>query len=124
MHEGYNRFTIFLKTFERANNFKYELENNDNKYYRFLVFIYNINKPEKEPIIYSLINRAIKVLQISHSALLDYIFNNYIYKSNFILSFELIALKTFGKYTIKLAEDNQLRKHVIVYNQVNEVVAE
>jgi len=42
--EGYNRFTVFLKTFfscflvflfscflERANNLKYELEDNDNK---------------------------------------------------------------------------------------------
>ncbi len=74
--------------------------------------------------IYSSINRAIKALQISHSALLDYIFNNHIYKSNFILSFEPIALETFGKYTIKPAGDNQLRKHVTVYNQVNEVVAE
>jgi len=56
--------------------------------------------------IYSSINRAIWMLQISHSTLLDYIFNNYIYKSNFILSFEPIDLETFDQYTIKLAGDN------------------
>ena len=74
--------------------------------------------------IYSSINKAIKVLEISHSAFLDYIFNNYIYKSKFILSFEPIALETFSKYTIKLAGDNKLKKYITAYNQVNEVVIE
>lgn len=74
--------------------------------------------------VYSSINRAIKALQISHNSLLDYIFNNYIYKSKFILSFEPIDKEKFNKYTIKPTGDNQLRKHITVYNIDNEAVAE
>ena len=75
-----------------ANNFKYEdppgIEDVDNKYCCFLVFVYDINSPDKDPRVYSSINRALKGLQISYGTLLDYINNNYLYKSNFILSFE------------------------------------
>nr|YP_009568489.1 hypothetical protein [Drechslerella brochopaga]QBL02569.1 hypothetical protein [Drechslerella brochopaga] len=35
--EGYNRLYVFLQTFKKANNLKYELEDIDNKYYCFLV---------------------------------------------------------------------------------------
>ena len=38
-----------------------------------------------------------KGLQISHSTLLDHINNNYLYKSNFILSFEPIDAVTVRK---------------------------
>nr|QID02911.1 hypothetical protein [Orbilia oligospora] len=60
--EGYNRLYVFLQTFKKANNLKYELEDIDNKYYCFLVFMYDINSPYKDPIIYSSINRALKGL--------------------------------------------------------------
>lgn len=72
--------------------------------------MYDLNLPNKDPIIYSSINRALKGLQISHSTLLDHINNNYIYKSNFILSFEPIVADTQlkEKYTVKPASDNQL----------------
>lgn len=99
----------------------------DNKYYCFLVFVYDINLPYKEPIIYSSINKALKGLQISYSTLLNHIFNNYIFKSNFILSFEPKFKDAFGKYCFvdydhKPSGDNQLRKHITVYNKDNEIV--
>jgi GIY-YIG catalytic domain-containing protein len=122
--EGYNRLYVFLQTFKTANNLKFEDEDIDNRYYCFLVFVYEFNSPDKEPVIYSSINRALKGLQISYSTLLDHIDNYYIYKSNFILSFEPIAAYTFEKYTEKPVADNQLRKHIIVYNLDNEIVAE
>lgn len=124
--EGYNRLYVFLKTFKTANNLKYEFEDVDNRYYCFLVFVYDINSPDKDPIVYSSINRALKGLQISYSVLLDHIYNNYLYKSNFILSFESLVADDFeaGKYQEKPAGDSQLRKHIIVYNQDNEVVTE
>ena len=126
--EGYNRLYVFLKTFKTANNLKYEFEDVDNRYYCFLVFVYDINSPDKDPIVYSSINRALKGLQISYSVLLDHIYNNYLYKSNFILSFESLVADDFeaGKYQEKplAAGDSQLRKHIIVYNQDNEVVTE
>lgn len=122
--EGYNRLYVFLKTFKTANNLKYEFENIDNKYSCFLVFMYDINSPDKDPIIYSSINRALKGLQISYSILLDYINNNYLYKSNYILSFEPLFADSFKKYKERPVGDNQLRKHIMVYNQDNEVVAE
>jgi hypothetical protein len=122
--EGYNRLNVFLQTFKAANKLKFELEDIDNKYYCFLVFAYNTNSPDKDPIIYSSINRALKGLQISHSTLLDHINNNYLYKSNIILSFEPLFTDNFAKYLDKPAMDNQLRKYITVYTQDNEVVTE
>ena len=122
--EGYNRLNVFLQTFKTAKNLKFEDQDIDNRYYCFLVFLYDINSPNKNPIIYSSMKRAIKGLQISYSTLLDLIENKYIYKSNFILSFEPIGVDTFGEYAEKLAFDNQLRKHITVYNLDNEIVAE
>lgn len=122
--EGYNRLHVFLQIFKTANNLKFEEQDIDNKFYCFLVFVYDINSPNKEPIIYSSINRALKGLQISHSTLLSYIDNHYIYKSEFILSFEPILTDDFEKYTEKPIGDNQLRKHITVYNLDNEIVTE
>lgn len=122
--EGYNRLNVFLQAFKIANNLKYEFDDIDNQYYCFLVFVYDINLPDKDPIVYSSINRALKGLQISYSTLLDYINNNYIYKSNFILSFEPIVADVFAKYGEKPVGDNQMRKYITVYNQDNEVVTE
>ena len=122
--EGHNRFLVFLKIFQLANNLKYEVEDMDNKNYCMLVFVYNNNLPNEDPIVYSSINRALKGLQISYSVLLDYINNKYIYKSNLILSFEPLVANSFSDYQEKPAGDNQLRKYVIVFNQDNEVVFE
>ena len=128
--EGYNRIEVFLKTLKIAKGLDYKPEDEGNKYYLLLVFVYDITTPNKRPIVYSSINRALKGLQISHSTLLDYINNKYIFvsskeqRSNLILSFEPLLEEDFSEYQEKLAGDSQLRKHVIVYNQDNEVVAE
>ena len=111
---GYNRFNVFLQTFKTANNLKFEDEDIDNRYYCFLVFVYDINLPHKDPVIYSSINKALKGLKLSYSTLLDYINNFYVYKSNFILSFEPIAADKFKNYTVKPVYDNQVRKHIII----------
>jgi hypothetical protein len=122
--KGYNRLHVFLQLFKTANNLKFEEQDIDNKYYCFLVFVYNINSPNEEPVIYSSINRALKGLQISHSTLLSYVNNHYIYKSEYILSFEPVITDDFEKYTEKPIGDNQLRKHIAVYNLDNEIVTE
>lgn len=122
--EEYNRINVFLKTFKLANGLDYRPEDADNKYYCFLVFVYDITSPHERPIVYSSINRALKGLQISHSTLLDYINNKYIFNSKFVLSFESLVEEDFAEYRVKPAGDSQLRKHVIVYNQDNEIVAE
>lgn len=96
----------------------------DNKIYCILVFVYDKNLPNKDPIIYSSIHKALKGLQISYSVLLDYINNKYIYLSNLILSFEPLIEDSFSDYQEKPVGDNQLRKHVIVFNKDNEVVFE
>lgn len=122
--EEYNRINVFLKTFKLANGLDYTPEDADNKYYCFLVFVYDITSPRERPIVYSSINRALKGLQISHSTLLDYINNKYIFNSKFVLSFESLVEEDFAEYRVKPAGDSQLRKHVTVYNQDNEIVAE
>ena len=122
--EDYNRLNVFLKTFKIANSLNYTSEDIDNKYSCFLVFVYDINSPDKYPIVYSSINRALKSLQISYNSLLNYINNKYLYKSNLILSFEPLFVDNFSEYKEKPRGDNQLRKHIIVYNQDNEVVIE
>jgi hypothetical protein len=58
--KGYNRLNVFLQTFKTANNLKFEQQDIDNRYYCFLVFVYDIYSPNKEPVIYSSINRALK----------------------------------------------------------------
>lgn len=122
--EGFERFSVFLKLFKTANNIKFEQEDLGNKYYCFLVFVYDITSPNKNPMVYSSINRALKGLQISHSSLLDYINNNYLLKSKFIISFEPIGADDFKNYIEKPIGDSQLRKHITVYNLDNEIVTE
>ena len=65
-----------------------------------------------------------KGLQISHSALLNHINNKYLYNSSLILSFEPLLVDNFFEYQEKPAGDNQLRKHIVVYNQSNEIIIE
>lgn len=138
--EGYNRFAVFLKTLKTANSLTYTSEDLDSKYYCFLIFAYDVNSasPDKDPIVYSSINKALKGLQISHSTLLNYISNKYLYKSSIILSFEPLPprsrpmvsdlgrriVENFSEYQEKPAGDNQLRKHIVVYNRDNEVIME
>lgn len=122
--KGYKRFVIFLKTFMTANNLKYEIEDLDSKYCCFLVFVYEKNLSNKNPIVYSSINRAMKGLQISYSTLFEYINNKYIYKSNLILSFEPLLPDSFLEYQDKPESNNLLRKNIIVINQDNEPLFE
>jgi hypothetical protein len=122
--EGFERLSVFLQVFKTVDNIKFELEDLGNKYYCFLVFIYDITSPDKNPIVYSSINRALKGLQISHSNLLDHINNNYLFKSKFIISFEPIDADDLTNYIEKPVGDSQLRKHITVYNLDNEIVTE
>jgi NUMOD1 domain len=122
--EGYNRLNVFFRTFKIANSLDYKIEDAESKYYCFLVFVYDINSPDKQPIVYSSINRALKGLQISHSTLLNHINNKYIFKSSLIISFESILAEDFIEYQEKSVGDNKLRKHIIVYNQDNEPMME
>jgi len=122
--EGFERLSVFLQVFKTVDNIKFELEDLGNKYYCFLVFIYDIHSPDKNPIVYSSINRALKGLQISHSNLLDHINNNYLFKSKFIISFEPIDADDLTNYIEKPVGDSQLRKHITVYNLDNEIVTE
>jgi hypothetical protein len=122
--KGYNRLQVFLQIFKIANYLKFEEQDIDNRYYCFLVFVYHINSPNKKLVIYSSINKALKGLQISYGTLLSYVNNNYIYQSNYILSFEPLTKDDFNKYTEKPIGDNQLRKHIVVYNLDNEIVTE
>jgi NUMOD1 domain len=122
--QGHNRLLVFLKTFKIANGLNYSIEDMDNKYYCFLVFVYDINLPNKEPMVYSSINKAILGLQISHGTLLNYINNKYLYKSSLIISFESLIVEDFIEYQEKPVGDSQIRKHIIVYNDDNEIVEE
>ena len=122
--EGYARLAVFLKTFKTANSLNYTPEDIDNKYYCFLVFVYDVNWPDKDPIVYSSINRALKGLQISHSTLLNYVNNKYLFNSNLVLSLEPLLVDNFSEYSEKPTGDNQLRKHIVVYNKDNEVIIE
>lgn len=124
--EVYNRLAVFLKILKTANSITYRSEDLDSKYYCFLIFAYDINSAsaDKDPIVYSSINKALKGLQISHSTLLNYISNKYLYKSSIILSFEPLLVENFSEYQEKPAGDNQLRKLIVVYNRDNEVIME
>jgi len=123
--ESYNLILVFLTFFETANNLNYTSEDLDNKYYYFLVYAYDLNSlKNKTPVIYSSVNRALKGLQISHSTLLNYIKNKYLFKSSIVLSFEPLFENDFLEYQEKPAGDNQMRKHIEVFNQDNELLIE
>lgn len=122
--EGYAIFSVWLKILKTANSLDYTPEDFDNKYSCFLVFVYDVNSPNTDTIVYSSINRALKGLQISYSTLLDHINNKYIFNSNHILALEPLLVDNFCDYSEKPKGDNQLRKHIVVYNKENEVVIE
>lgn len=48
-YEGYNRFAIFLQIFKTANSLSYTSIDIDNKYSGFLVFVYDVLSPSKDP---------------------------------------------------------------------------
>lgn len=122
--DGYAIFAAWFKILKTANSLIYTPEDIDNKYSCFLVYVYDVSLPNKNPIVYSSINRALKGLQISYSTLLDHINNKYLFKSNLIFAFEPLLLDNFSNYSEKAKGDNQLRKHIIIYNKENEVVIE
>lgn len=84
---GFKRFNIFLKVYLTAKNLKFDLGELDSKIFCFLVFVYDIYFPDKDPVVYSSVNKALKSLGISYGALLDHIKNKYIYKANLAISF-------------------------------------
>lgn len=59
--------------------------------YSTLVFLYRKYLPDKEPIVYSSINKTLKTLFISYGSLIDCITNKYIFKEDIILSFEPLS---------------------------------
>src|SRR5882762_2987689 len=115
---GFIRFKIFLKAFTIAKELKFDSENIDNKHYTTLVFVYDKNLPAKEPIVYSSINKSLKSLLISYGSLMEYVTNKYIFKDNFILSFEPLSIENFTAYNYKPYSDHLLRKNVIVFKKV------
>lgn len=46
--QGFERFSVYLKTFKTANKIKFEQKDLDNIYYCFLVFIYDITNQKKK----------------------------------------------------------------------------
>jgi len=121
---GYERFQKFLKVYTIAKDLKYDIEETNNKYYNNLVFVYDKDLPNKEPIVYSSINKVLKSLLISYGTLIEYISNKYIFKGKILFSFEPLCLKDFIFYSYKPTGDNQLRKNVFLFNEENELVFE
>ena len=89
------------------------------------MYVYDKNYLDKSPIVYSSINKAKKGLKICNTTLVNYINNKYIYNSNLIFSFEpLLEESSFAEYREKQAADNQMRKHILLFNHDNEIVFE
>jgi hypothetical protein len=120
---GYHRFQKFLKTYTIANELKCDVNYTEDKYFSNLVFVYDKFLPDKEPIVYSSINKALKALLISHGTLMNCIANQFILRDSLILSFEPLRPEDFQGFTQPVV-DNQLWKNVIVFNEDNEPVFE
>ena len=124
-YEGHKRFKVWFKSFKIANSLEYTVEDLDSKYWCSLVYVYDKNYLDKSPIVYSSINKAKKGLKICNTTLVNYINNKYIYNSNLIFSFEpLLEESSFAEYREKQAADNQMRKHILLFNHDNEIVFE
>ena len=95
---GFIRIKFVLIALTIAKELKFEIENIDNKHYTTLVFVYDKNLPDKEPIMYSSINKSLKSLLISYSSLMEYVTNKYIFRDNLILSFEPLSLENLTAY--------------------------
>lgn len=85
-----------------------------------MVYVYTQNVPNKTPIIYSSINKAMKALGISYGILLECINNKHIYKDNLALSFEPLLIEDLSNYTKKPAADSQIRNNLIFFNEEGE----
>ena len=118
---GFNRFQKFLTAYTIAKELKSDPKFLQEKHFSNLVFVYNKRFPEKDPIVYSSINKALKSLLISHSTLMDCVINQYILRDNLVLSFEPFTQESLVLFTNKPIADNQLRKEVIVFNEENEL---
>jgi len=118
---GFNRFQKFLTAYTIAKELKSDPKFLQEKHFSNLVFVYNKRFPEKDPIVYSSINKALKSLLISHSTLMDCVINQYILRDNLVLSFEPLTQESLVLFTNKPIADNQLRKEVIVFNEENEL---
>ena len=124
-YKGHKRFKVWFKSFKIANSLEYTVEDLDSKYWCSLVYVYDKNYLDKSPIVYSSINKAKKGLKICNTTLVNYINNKYIYNSNLIFSFEpLLEESSFAEYREKQAADNQMRKHILLFNHDNEIVFE
>jgi hypothetical protein len=115
---GFIRFDKFLKAFTIAKEMDIEnkLKEEETLRYSTLVFLYRKSLPDKEPIVYSSINKTLKSLFISYGSLIDCITNKYIFKEDLILSFEPLSSENIREYSYKLSGDNQLRKTVALFN--------
>ena len=134
--DGHKRLSVFLQTFKVASKIKLDStldptagigENSFNMAQSFLVFVYDINLPNENPIIYSSLNRAIKGLKITYSNLFNHVNNKYLFQDKFILSFEPLSNQEIANssfWQIKPKGDNQLRKHVTLYNKYNQLFME
>ena len=123
------RFTKFLKAYSIAKDYNLKLDNkidgfSADRHYSNLIFLYNKNLPNNQPVVYSSINRALNSLGISYGRLLECDTNKYIFKDKLILSFEPLLPDNFKDYKIKPKGDNQLRKFVILFNNEGESLFE
>ncbi len=123
------RFTKFLKAYSIAKDYNLNLDNKTDgfsadKHYSNLIFVYDKDLPNNQPVVYSSINKALKSLGISYGRLLECDTNKYIFKKKFILSFEPLFPDNFKDYKIKPKGDNQLRKFVILFNNEGESLFE
>jgi hypothetical protein len=121
---GYSRFQKFLKSFMLVKDLKLDPTFSEDKHLSNLVFVYDKAFPEKEPIVYSSVNKAMKALLISHGTLMDYIANQYIFRNNLALSFEPISPEVLAAFSEKPVGDNLARREIIVFNENNELVYE
>lgn len=121
---GFKRFNIFLNVYLTAKSLNFYLGELDSKNFCFLVFVYDIYSPNKNPIIYSSVNKALKSLGISYSVLLDHIKNKFIYKANLVISFEPLLNFNPKDFNFKPEPDNQLRQNIILFNDNNEFAFE
>jgi hypothetical protein len=110
---GHTRFTKFLKAFTIAKELKSDPEYSSDKHLSNLVFVYDKSLPDKEPIVYSSINKALKSLFISHGKLMDCVAKKYVLQNSLVLSFEYLEVDDVVAYTEKPRGDNQIRKEVI-----------
>lgn len=121
--QEYAIFLAWLKTLQIANSLDFTPKELDG-HIGVLVFVYDIDSPGKDPIVYTSMNKALAVLCITPATLYDHIYNKYLLKGKFVLAFEPIQGDKFGEYSEKPKRDIQLRSHVTVYNKEGQAIME